>query len=213
MKCPKCDASITADSRFCKFCGAATAAAVRPTEKPASAAAPDGKPSDVHRDPDQEQAVWRGRPAWRSFLGAWLGWLVLGLAGVIAAYRYAGGESALFAVVVIFVGGAGVALWVREALIVYGLSYQITTQRLFVHRGILARTTDQLELLRVDDVRLCQGVIDRVVGTGSLDIFGTDATDEHLTLRSIPAPMDVAEAIRRNVRSVRSKGTLAVERV
>ncbi len=213
MKCPKCNASITPDSRFCKYCGAATTPPLGPAEQRATAAAPDGKPPDVHRDPDQEQAVWRGRPAWRSFLGAWAAWLVVGLGCVIAAYRHSGGESPLFAVVVIFVCGAGVALWVRQALIVYGLSYQLTTQRLFVHRGILTRTTDQLELLRVDDVRLRQGVIDRVVATGSLDIFGTDATDEHLTLRSVPAPMDVAEAIRRNVRAVRSKGTLAVERV
>lgn len=113
----------------------------------------------------------------------------------------------------IFVIGAAVMILVRDALVVYGVAYQLTTQRLFIHRGVLARVTDQMELLRVDDVRIMQSVIDRIVNTGSLELFSSDESDDNVTLRSISAPMEVAEALRLHVRGARSKGTLAVERV
>ncbi|MCG8407324.1 MAG: zinc ribbon domain-containing protein [Phycisphaerales bacterium] len=205
MKCSHCDQSIAQDSRFCKYCGAKTLPAAPPS---------DAKPGpDVHGDPKHEKAVWQGRPAWRAFSGAWLLWLTFSVACLFVAYQYSGADSALVTVVWLFAGGAAAALLVREALVVYGLRYQLTTQRLFVHRGILTRVTDQLELLRIDDVRLRQGVVDRLVNTGHLDIFGTDETDDALTLTSIPTPADVAESLRLHVHAVRSKGALAVERI
>lgn len=209
MKCRHCDQSIAPDSRFCKYCGANALSSGAP---PGAQAAAKPKP-DVHSDPNHEQPVWQGRPAWRAFSGAWLLWLMLSIVCLVMSYQYAGAHSALVTIVWLFVGGAAAALLVREALIVYGLHYQLTTQRLFIHRGILTRVTDQLELLRIDDVRLRQGVVDRLVNTGQLDIFGTDETDDALTLTSIPDPIDVAESLRLHVRAVRSKGALAIENV
>jgi membrane protein YdbS with pleckstrin-like domain len=214
MNCRKCNKPIEPDSRFCKHCGARIrrAADAPAAKKPARPAAPDAAAGDIHRDPQHEQFVWAGRPAWRAFAGAWLVWFLLSALCLYLASKYAT-DVALVRVVWLFVGGGAVALLVREALIVYGLSYHLTTQRLFVHKGILTRTTDQLELLRIDDVRISQGVIDRLVDTGSLEVFSSDETDETVKLQSIPAPAAIAEELRRHVRGVRSKGTLAVERV
>lgn len=206
MRCVECGQAIEPDSRFCRHCGEK----VSPTSAQTSSAA--GQP-DVHHDPAQERAIWQGRPAWRSFYGVWAAWLVICAAVLAMAYRYAGPGSTLVAVTWLFVMGAAVALLVREALIVFGLRYRLTTQRLFIHRGILTRVTDQMELLRIADVRLRQSMVDRLVNTGDLEIFSTDETDETVILKSIPAPAEVAEALRRHVRAVRGKGTLAVERL
>jgi hypothetical protein len=70
-----------------------------------------------------------------------------------------------------------------------------------------------LELVRVDDVRLRQGIIDRLVNTGDIEIIGSDATDEKLVLHSVFAPAEIAEHVRRYVRAVRGKGMLFVENV
>lgn len=216
MECRRCGKVISADSRFCRHCGAETA---RPAARPAAASpaepARDARHADrdVHRDPNHEQAVWRGRPAWRAFGGSWILWAFVSIAGLVASYQYVGAASPLVTVVWLFVGGAAAALLVRDAMRIYGQSYHLTSQRLFVHRGILTRVTDQLELLRVDDVRLRQGVLDRIVDTGDLDIFGTDETDAVVTLESIPAPAVVAEDLRRHVRAIRDKGSLAIERI
>lgn len=219
MKCRACDKTIAADSRFCRHCGAKIP---RPRSAKRGAAASRRKPRtvpntneapDLYRDPEGEQSVWAGRPSWRAYSGMWLSWLVASGGCLAAAARHAGGGSDLVKIAWLFVAGAAVALFIREALIVYGLNYQLTTQRLFVHRGIFTRITDQMELLRVNDVRLKQGVVDRLVNTGRLEVFSTDESDETLTLESIPAPAEVAEALRLHVRGVRSKGMLAVEHV
>lgn len=168
---------------------------------------------DVYRDPQFEQSIWQGRPAWRAGMGNWLLWFLLSGCSLYGASRYTAGASSLVQVVWIFVIGAAVMLCVREGLIVYGLSYQLTTQRLFLHRGVLTRVTDQVELIRIDDVRLMRSVTDRLMNTGNVDVFSSDETDETIQLKSISAPVEVAEAIRLHVRRARAKGTLSVESI
>ena len=218
MNCPRCNTVIEDDSKFCKHCGRpieAGAAGASPSE--AVPAAPKSeqadKAPDVYRDPKYEKQVWEGRPAWRSYWGLWVLWAILSLIGVFGSYRWSGSDSALFRAVLLIAAGAAVALFIREALRVLSLRYRLTTQRLFIHKGLLTRVTDQLELVRVDDVRLRQSIVDRIVNTGSVEVIGTDNTDPDFTLESIRAPAEVAEALRMHVRGTRTKGTLFVENV
>ena len=219
MNCSKCDRPIEDDSRYCRHCGTATIR--QPDEEEAvsklrdAAAQPsDGRrAADVDRDPTHERQVWQGRPAWRSFWGFWMLWLVVSTICLILSYKWAGTESWLFKIVLLLVAGAAVGILVGELLWVLGRRYRLTTQRLFVYRGILTRVTDQMELIRVDDVRLRQGIIDRIVNTGDVEVLGTDETDQDVTLESVGAPAEVAESLRLHVRGVRSKGTLLVENI
>ncbi len=225
MKCPKCKADIEDDSRFCKHCGASID---KPVEKPAaepaeelspadklkaaaSEGASDHKDGDVYRDPKHEKQIWQGRPAWRSYYGLWAIWALLSAIALGAAYKWLGEPAVFLAWAVVL--GAGVAILVREALFVVSLRYRLTTQRLFIHRGILTRTTDQTELIRIDDVRIKQGIVDRLVNTGDVEVMGTDETDDVVTLRSVNAPAEVAEALRTHVRGARSKGSLLIEEI
>lgn len=213
LYCHACGRRIHPDSRFCRHCGENVPSAADDGTDPLkrlAEGAPDA-PGDVHHDPNCEVAVWQGRPAWRAFGGAWAAWFSLAIMLLYAASRFGGGP--LVQAVWLIVGGAAVGLFARDALVVYGLRYHLTTQRLFVHRGILTRVTDQMELIRVDDVRQTQGVLDRILDTGTVQVFSTDETDDSVTLRSIPSPADVAEQIRLHTRGVRNKGAIAVERI
>lgn len=209
MQCSICKRNVDADSRFCKFCGERLAA---PTSQ-AAAKKPPAKESTTPRDPAQEKEVWSGHPAWRAQGGLWFVWLTLSMVAIFFAYRHGGRASSIVLVAWIFAVGAGAAILVREALIIMGTSYRLTTQRLFVHKGILRRTTDQIELLRVDDVRITQGIVDRLVNTGDVEILSSDETDESVILESIPEPASVCEALRFNTRNARGKGFMAVEHV
>jgi membrane protein YdbS with pleckstrin-like domain len=219
MHCPRCNTQIDDDSTFCKHCGAAignAAAGGSPAEAlPAAAPKADqaDKPPDIYRDPKFEKQIWEGRPAWRSYWGLWLLWAAVSLVCIIASYRWSGGDSGLFRAVLLIAAAGAIALFIREALLVWSLRYRLTTQRLFVHKGILTRVTDQLELVRVDDVRVRQGIVDRIVNTGDVEVIGTDSTDPEITLESIGAPAEVAEALRLHIRGIRTKGTLFVENV
>lgn len=214
LYCHACGKRIHPASRFCRHCGVKMLVKVKSGGKDPRKALTGDKPApppDVHHDPAQEMPVWHGRPAWRVFSPAWCIWFGLSALLLVVASRYGGGP--LVQAVWLFIAGAAVGLFVRDALIVYGRRYHLTTQRLFVHRGILVRVTDQLELIRVDDVRQSQSIVDRILNTGNLEIFSSDETDETIRLRSILNPEHVAEAIRLNTRGVRNKGSIAIEKI
>jgi membrane protein YdbS with pleckstrin-like domain len=200
VTCPACGAGIEPDSRFCRHCGAAVAAAGRGPGTPVDASA-------------AEHEVWAGRPSWRAGWWMWVAWAGLGLAGLIVVGRRWPEGSPVRTGLWLALAGAGVALAVRQVLIVLGQRYRLTNQRLFITRGILSRLTDQMELVRVDDVRLRQGFADRVAGTGDVEILGSDQTDHDVILESIDDPASVAEAVRSRVRDARGRGTLFVEHV
>ena len=217
MNCPKCNQPIDDQCRFCQHCGGPVS---RQTSEPEPAerlglapAERDPGGEDVYHDPEQERQVWEGRPAWRSQYGIWAAW-ALGSAMLLgAAIKWKASDSIAVELTLLLVLGTGIAILVREALFVFGFRYRLTTQRLFVHRGILTRVTDQMELIRVNDVRLRQGVVDRLVNTGDVEIMSTDETDETVTLQSIGAPAEAAEAVRLHVRQSRKKNTLLVEKI
>ncbi len=222
MICAKCRATIEDDSKFCKICGApcerptfaTPPSTTAPTEAAGVMTAAAGSPraADAYRDPALEKQVWEGRPAWRAYYGIWAAWVIGSILLFLLAHQWQAGPT-IHTAIWLLVGATGLALLVREALVILGQRYRLTTQRLFLHRGLLTQVTDQLELVRVDDVRLRQGIVDRLVNTGDIEIISSDQTDEKLTLQSVFSPAEVAEHVRRNVRSARGKGSLFVENV
>lgn len=223
MICPKCKITIEEDSAFCKHCGAniqgAGATAEPAAERPAGPAGPSpaggegAAREDVYRDPKFEKQVWSGRPAWRSRYGTWALWAIVSAVILGAAYKWRASSSITLSIAWIVIVGIAVVILVREALLVLSLAYRLTTQRLFVRRGIFSRVTDQVELVRVDDVRLRQGLVDRLVNTGDVEVISSDPSDPKLILEAINAPHEVAESLRTHVRGARSRGTVFVEQV
>ena len=63
--------------------------------------------------------------------------------------------------------------------------YEVTTRRLRLREGIIARTGRDFPLNRISDVSFSQGLLDRVLGCGRLIV---ESPGEHgqLTLTEIP---------------------------
>jgi uncharacterized membrane protein YdbT with pleckstrin-like domain len=64
-------------------------------------------------------------------------------------------------------------------------SYELTTRRLRLRRGILSRTGRDFPLIRISDVSFTHGLIDRLLGAGTLIV---ESAGEHgqLVLTEIP---------------------------
>ena len=161
-------------------------------------------------DPANEVELWSGRTAWLHYAGRLATWLV-GLIAVLVVLIWRGQTDAwltfswglvIFLVVLI---ASGIWLGRRPILEVLGHRYRVTTQRLFIERGILSQTVDQTELVRVDDVRMYKSVTDRLFGLGSVAVISTDATDREVVIVGITEPDKVAEAIRTRMRTMRRK--------
>jgi len=169
-------------------------------------------------DPAAEEPVWQGRPSWKQFYGQWLVWLIgsvvlLYLASQIGQSGWPERWPTKWSLSLTIIGGIAAFLAVRQALMIYSVRYRLTTQRIFFDRGILSLTTDQTELVRVDDVRIRRSIIDRLFGTGTVEITSTDTSDKKPILTGIENPDRVSEEIRRHTRIVRARQTLFVENV
>jgi membrane protein YdbS with pleckstrin-like domain len=92
-----------------------------------------------------------------------------------------------------------VVVWIRAK----SCSYRLTTQRLFVRRGWLAKHVNELELYRVKDVAVDQGVLQRVLGYGTITVLADDDTTPKVELVGVSRPTKVKEMIRTQYRAMR----------
>lgn len=94
-------------------------------------------------------------------LGAWVPWAVIALGAVL-----------------LIIGT--VIPWLRWLT----TSYTITTRRIITRRGIITRTGHDLPLNRVNNVTYERGLLDRILGCGTLVL--TTAAGDPVTLPDVP---------------------------
>jgi membrane protein YdbS with pleckstrin-like domain len=66
------------------------------------------------------------------------------------------------------------ALW--QYLVVKNIKFELTSQRLKVHSGVLSKLTEELELYRVRDIGSEEPFFLRLFGLGNVIIVSSDAT-------------------------------------
>ena len=116
-----------------------------------------GQPGQKPAEPPPEQEVWRGRPSPKA------GWGYLIIAGIVTLglVILAGWPRFRWLWPVSAAGSAGAWVWALLCCFwpAWGIAYRLTTQRLFIRRGVFSQVTDQTELFRVDDVEVRQDVL------------------------------------------------------
>lgn len=81
--------------------------------------------------------------------------------------------------------------------------YELTSERLIMSKGVLNKTTNQLELYRVRDYRHEQPFFLRIFGLSNIVLISTDKTDKILNLIAIRDGGDLITQIRSNVEGLR----------
>jgi membrane protein YdbS with pleckstrin-like domain len=157
----------------------------------------------VPAKPDQEIEIFKVSPVARAFLGQillGLLFIVLGIGFVIRAEYFPWPHWAALVPVAL-----GVLLlliiWIR----VKSSMYRLTTQRLFVRQGWLAKHVNELELYRVKDVVVDQGGLQRLLGYGTVTVLAADDTTPEVALVRIARPTSVKEMIRTQYRAARER--------
>jgi hypothetical protein len=80
----------------------------------------------------------------------------------------------------------------------YGVHLKLTSWRIQIVRGLLAQHEEQIDLFRVTDTAVNQGMTDRMFGVGTVTVLSEDRTAPELTLR-IHQPRFYAEEIKKCV--------------
>lgn len=134
-------------------------------------------------------------------LGTLAGWgtLLLLVAGLLATFYFTAQ------------GTLTDAAWLAPAALVAGLvivaarwianlatTYEVTEDRLILHKGILIKSIDEIELYRVKDVRIDFSIVNQIANIGAISITSSDETtrDAPLVIRDVPQARARREKLR-----------------
>ncbi|WP_338769438.1 PH domain-containing protein [Bernardetia sp. ABR2-2B] len=148
-------------------------------------------PLDNINNLNAEQTLWSGSPSWLLHLGKVIIWGVLGiiLPTLIILLWTKGVENPkldmffwvlLSASIVIPFGIVFFKIFDTRFII-----YTLTSERLIIKKGILTRTTDEIELYRVKDIRLVEPFLQRLVGLSVIEITSSDRSNPAISLSGI----------------------------
>ena len=155
-----------------------------------------------------EELIWEGHPTWRSIMSFYIKWTALALLplAVIVIAKVSGTDWPLWIGIAVFAGGFFVVLlagWLRRVF----TRYRITTKHLLIRTGILSRNENSASLDRVQNIRVVQSPVERILRTGSVD-FDTasgEAADAELRFVGIDHPRDLRDRILAAIEAVRAQ--------
>lgn len=212
FECPHCHEIIAGDESMfgqrvkCGKCQAEILVPPAPASREPQTARLIQEPAATTVVPDeaqQETDIFNLSPVARAFPGRiLLGVAFIGLAMGVAIRAPAFSWPRQVALVPLALGVFLLLLvWIR----VKSCTYRLTTQRLFVRRGWLAKHVNELELYRVKDVTVDQGNLQRLLGYGTVTVLAADDTTPEVHLMRISRPTNVKEMIRTQYRAARQR--------
>ncbi len=111
---------------------------------------------------------------------------------------------------------AGFAIIIVKWIGNLATTYEVTADRLILHRGILVKSIDEIELYRVKDVRIDFTIINQTANIGTITITSSDETTREAPL--VIRDVDRARARREKLRELvdaarRNRGVREIDMV
>ena len=207
MPCTQCGAEIPDDATFCPNCGERVGAPPKKSDPDPQTIAERLRGSD--NDDDEEIDLWRGGYSAKAMIGNWIAGGIATVVLIVAAIAMPPSlPLAIGAILLIWIVLIGLVLYRKLSV-----RYELTSQR-FIHKsGILKRVTDRIEVIDIDDVTFEQGLIQRLLGVGSIRITSSDRTHPELPLLGIDRVDEVANLIDEARRKERRRRGLHIEAI
>ncbi len=153
-----------------------------------------------------EYAVWSGTTSQWINLPGFLFWGAIALAAVVAAILLAFAAALLVVVVC-----AGVIFW--KYLVVKNELFELTSERLKMHSGVLNKKLSELELYRVTDTQFDQPFWLRLVGLSNVHILSADKTTPVVTITAVSQGRELREQVRQLVEARRTAKGVRVSEI
>ncbi len=130
-----------------------------------------------------ETTIYRQHPSWLYFSGL----LVLSaVVFVMMLSAEAGGGSIVLPGVILLMVGFGR----------YRRLYTVTSHRIMMRTGLIANNTNEMEIRHIRGINLRQGVAERLLGIGTLEIISAADGGAEVVFSGVRNPVAVKDQIR-----------------
>ena len=90
-----------------------------------------------------------------------------------------------------------IILW--KWLVLKNTKYELTSQRLRTHRGVLSKRTDEIELYRIKDYQVEQPFFLRLFSLGNVVLISSDKSIPAIRILAVEKPQELREQLRTHV--------------
>ena len=161
---------------------------------------------------DSEEVYFEGSPMLRAQLGRIISWTFVAVVLIAAIFgiQHVSGTPPWWLSLTLVVL-AIIALFI-PVISTKTVRYRITNYRIDFGQGLLSRNIDTLELWHVEDLRMHQSLLDRILGVGSIIVYSHDDTTPQLDLQGLPNPMELFNMLKQRVIAVkRQRGVVKMD--
>ena len=192
MHCSNCGSYIAPGVRFCSGCGAA---AVDP-EATRIVRAQSGTPARADGNEDPEEIVFTVRP---TMIFIKLGY-ALAVIGAIALVFLLATFTPVPAYISVLLGLALLLIPAYYHLRRNTVRYTLTDSKMEIDKGLIARTTRNIPLSKIQDVTVKASIPQRLLGFGDLIVDNASEEGGTTILHNISKPRHYADLLLRELR-------------
>ncbi len=168
---------------------------------------------DAGRTAPVERSLWKGGYSPKAMYGTWAMSAVVTVVAIVLVAIYGSQQQNVWLITaaVILLGWCfAIGLYLSRR---WGVHYELTTQR-FVHQeGIFVRRSNRIEVIDIDDVSYTQGIVQRMLGVGTITITGSDRSHPELVIQGIDRVPEIATLIDDVRREERRRRSLHIEAI
>ena len=154
-----------------------------------------------------EQVVFEGHPSWRALLSFYIGGVAAALAIAVVIALLSSFLLGLLAGAVLVGAVLGYGLLKRTAT-----TYLVSTQRLYIRRGLVSKKVQQTRIDRVQNVNTEQSLRERLLRVGTVDFDTAGSDDSEFRFVGIADPNEVVNAVDRAQREGSAPPSSGVQR-
>ena len=154
--------------------------------------------SPEHDEADEE-VFFRGHPSWRATLDFYAKGVVGAVTAIASGHVMTGWVVAVVLVIFVVVLLAGLISRART-------TYTITSERLAIHRGLMARDLRQTRLERVQNVNARQSILERLLRVGTVDFDTAGGAGYDFIFHGVANPREIVRTVDRALRTQSANG-------
>ncbi|MSP14719.1 MAG: PH domain-containing protein [Chloroflexi bacterium] len=96
-------------------------------------------------------------------------------------------------------------LWEGRPFLSLSESYMVTTQRIRIAHGMVNKSREDIELIRIQDIDHTQHLGERIMSVGDVILRSSDPSDPKIILNNVSNPEQVHEIIRKAMLEARKR--------